>query len=180
MGSLKIPRTYLQVVNGNHTSKYCSFWKKSRLCIFSTSRVTHGHTDGQAHRWAIAWSRSCWRKRRLKNIKQLIYRYTGMCTFNCLLTYFVRCQQKQAWLAVFGSEMCVTVVNETLFVEELVLQSSYTGSECMSEKHLARPFQWFIVCWYWITLSLLGGDLRFYRQSQWRSPNYNPCKIYTP
>jgi len=33
----------------------------------------------------------------------------------------------------------------------------------MSEEHLARPFQRYIVCWYRITLSLLGGDLRFYR-----------------
>jgi len=45
-------------------------------------------------------------------LKTLNRRYTGACTFNCLLTYFVRCQQKHAWLATFGSEMCVTVVNE--------------------------------------------------------------------
>jgi len=32
----------------------------------------------------------------------------------------------------------------------------------MSEEHLARPFQRYIVCWYRITLSLLGGDLQFY------------------
>ena len=32
----------------------------------------------------------------------------------------------------------------------------------MSEEHLARPFQRYIICWYRITLSLLGGDLRFY------------------
>jgi len=35
----------------------------------------------------------------------------------------------------------------------------------MSEEHLARPFQRCIVCWYRITLSLLGGDLRFYQSS---------------
>jgi len=32
----------------------------------------------------------------------------------------------------------------------------------MSEEHLARPFQRYIVCYYRITLSLLCGDLRFY------------------
>ena len=32
----------------------------------------------------------------------------------------------------------------------------------MAEEHLAKPFQRYIVCWYRITLSLLGGDLRFY------------------
>jgi len=41
--------------------------------------------------------------------------------------------------------MCLTVVNETLFVEQLVLNIIKTGSECMCEEHLARPFQWYIV-----------------------------------
>jgi len=82
------------------------------FAFFSTSRVTHR----RSYRWTGP-SLGHRMKPRLKNIKQLIYRYMGACTFNCLLTYFIQCQQKQAWLAIFGSEMCVTVVNATLFVE---------------------------------------------------------------
>ena len=49
----------------------------------------------------------------------------------------------------------------------------------MPEEHLARPFQRYIVCWYRITLSLLGGDLRFYRKHPWYDACYKLKKQWT-
>jgi len=50
----------------------------------------------------------------------------------------------------------------------------------MSDQHLARPFQRYIVTsWYRITLSLLGGDLRFYPKCAAHQANAHLIKALT-
>ena len=94
--------------------------------------------------------------------------------YGTYLFHFVRCQQKQAWLAIFGSEMCVTVVNEKLLSNNSCYRVARPEVSAYLKSIWRRPFQRYIVCCYRITLSLLRGDQRFYRERLSKSSRSKP------